>query len=109
MSQEHTVPGGLGEPALDPAGVAEPGAVTIVVPTFNESANIRALLQQITESVPSRLPCEVVFVDDSTDDTPDVIREAAQDCPFPGSRSRRRMPESTPGGSWSRRRSTWWC
>lgn len=83
MSQEHTVPGGLGEPALDPAGVAEPGAVTIVVPTFNESANIRALLQQITESVPSRLPCEVVFVDDSTDDTPDVIREAAQDCPFP--------------------------
>src|SRR5690606_24595454 len=83
MSQEHTVPGGLGEPALDPAGVAEPGAVTIVVPTFNESANIRALLQQITESVPSRLPCEVVFVDDSADDTPDVIREAAQDCPFP--------------------------
>ncbi|WP_432058645.1 glycosyltransferase [Streptomyces sp. bgisy022] len=83
MSQEHTVPGGLGDPALDPVGVAEPGAVTIVVPTFNESANVAALLRQITESVPSRLPCEVVFVDDSTDDTPEAIRRAAQDCPFP--------------------------
>ncbi|MEU5519303.1 glycosyltransferase family 2 protein [Streptomyces sp. NPDC047860] len=83
MSQESLSPGELGDPALDPVEVPEPGAVTIVVPTFNESANIRQLLHQITEAVPARLPCEVVFVDDSTDDTPDVIREAAQDCPFP--------------------------
>lgn len=83
MSQESLSPGELGDPALDPVEVPEPGAVTIVVPTFNESANVRQLLHQITESVPARLPCEVVFVDDSTDDTPDVIREAAQDCPFP--------------------------
>ncbi|WP_316747850.1 glycosyltransferase family 2 protein [Streptomyces herbicida] len=82
-SHEYTVPGELGDPAVQGAEVAEPGAVTIVVPTFNESANIRQLLHQITESVPARLPCEVVFVDDSTDDTPEVIRQAAQDCPFP--------------------------
>ncbi|MGW7383223.1 glycosyltransferase [Streptomyces sp. NPDC054794] len=82
-SHEYTVPGELGDPAVQAAEVAEPGAVTIVVPTFNESANIRQLLHQITESVPARLPCEVVFVDDSTDDTPEVIRQAAQDCPFP--------------------------
>ncbi|KES06674.1 dolichol-phosphate mannosyltransferase [Streptomyces toyocaensis] len=83
MSQESIVPGELGDPTLDPVQVPEPGAVTIVVPTFNESANVRRLLHQITESVPARLPCEVVFVDDSTDDTPDVVREAARDCPFP--------------------------
>jgi dolichol-phosphate mannosyltransferase len=83
MSQESTVPGELGDAALDPVEVPEPGAVTIVVPTFNESANIRRLLHRITESVPARLPCDVVFVDDSTDDTPEVIRAAAQDCPFP--------------------------
>lgn len=83
MSQESTVPGELGEPAVRAAEIAEPGAVTIVVPTFNESANIRELLHRITESVPTRLPCEVVFVDDSTDDTPEVISEAARDCPFP--------------------------
>ncbi|MEV0178071.1 glycosyltransferase family 2 protein [Streptomyces sp. NPDC050625] len=82
-SHEYTVPGELGDPAVRAAEVPEPGAVTIVVPTFNESANIRQLLHRITESVPARLPCEVVFVDDSTDDTPEVIRQAAQDCPFP--------------------------
>ncbi|MFI8087148.1 glycosyltransferase [Streptomyces sp. NPDC086080] len=83
MSQESLSPGELGDPALAPVEVPEPGAVTVVVPTFNESANVRRLLHQITESVPARLPCEVVFVDDSTDDTPDVIRDAAKDCPFP--------------------------
>ncbi|KOV58657.1 dolichol-phosphate mannosyltransferase [Streptomyces sp. NRRL WC-3618] len=82
-SFEFTVPGELGDPAVRAAEVAEPGAVTIVVPTFNESANIGELLRRITESVPTRLPCEVIFVDDSTDDTPEVITEAAQDCPFP--------------------------
>lgn len=69
-SFESTVPGELGDPAVRAVEVPEPGAVTIVVPTFNESANIRELLRRITESVPDRLPCEVVFVDDSTDDTP---------------------------------------
>ena len=73
----------LGDPELSAAQVVEPGAVTIVVPTYNESGNIRELLRRLTDSVPSRLPCEVLFVDDSTDDTPDVIRSAAQDCPFP--------------------------
>ncbi|MFD3825869.1 glycosyltransferase [Streptomyces sp. NPDC058625] len=90
MNQESTVPGELDAPAAPAAvpapataSVPEPGAVTIVVPTFNESANVRQLLRLITESVPARLPCEVLFVDDSTDDTPDVVREAARDCPFP--------------------------
>lgn len=83
MSHESTVPDELGRPAVGASEVPEPGAVTIVVPTFNESGNVRRLLRLITESVPARLPCEVVFVDDSTDDTPDVIREAALDCPFP--------------------------
>ncbi|MER7689948.1 glycosyltransferase family 2 protein [Streptomyces sp. NPDC097610] len=79
--------------------VPEPGAVTIVVPTFNESANVRELLQQITESVPARLPCEVVFVDDSTDDTPEVIREAAKDCPFPVTVLHREEPVGGLGGA----------
>ncbi|MEV0980811.1 glycosyltransferase family 2 protein [Streptomyces sp. NPDC049915] len=79
MTHEYTVPA----PDVDTAELPEPGAVTIVVPTFNESANIRQLLHRVTESVPARLPCEVVFVDDSTDDTPQVIADAARDCPFP--------------------------
>ncbi|MDL2077183.1 glycosyltransferase family 2 protein [Streptomyces sp. GXMU-J15] len=95
MSQEYTTP----VPDLDASEVPEPGAVTIVVPTFNESANIRELLHQITESVPARLPCEVVFVDDSTDDTPEVIKEAAQDCPFPVAVIHRDEPVGGLGGA----------
>ncbi|MET9056433.1 glycosyltransferase family 2 protein [Streptomyces antibioticus] len=82
MSHDHTE-STAPVPDLRTAELAEPAAVTIVVPTFNESANIRRLLHLITDSVPGRLPCEVVFVDDSTDDTPEVIRDAAKDCPYP--------------------------
>ena len=86
-------------PEVRAAEVPEPGAVTIVVPTFNESANVRELLHQITESVPVRLPCEVVFVDDSTDDTPEVIHEAARDCPFPVTVLHRDEPVGGLGGA----------
>jgi dolichol-phosphate mannosyltransferase len=99
MTHEYTAPEKLGDPAVRGAEVAEPGAVTIVVPTYNESANIRELLHQITESVPSRLPCEVVFVDDSTDDTPEVIHEAAEDCPFPVTLLHREEPVGGLGGA----------
>ncbi|MFF6993508.1 glycosyltransferase [Streptomyces sp. NPDC008313] len=92
-------PGELGDPVSRAAEVPEPGAVTIVVPTFNESANIRELLRRVTESVPARLPCEVVFVDDSTDDTPEVIAEAAQDCPFPVTVLHRDTPDGGLGGA----------
>ncbi|MFE7928685.1 glycosyltransferase [Streptomyces sp. NPDC057456] len=101
---EYSAPG-LSTPAgaprrrTDETALAEPGAVTIVVPTFNESANIRQLLHRITESVPSRLPCEVVFVDDSTDDTPEVIRDAARDCPFPVTVLHREEPVGGLGGA----------
>ncbi|MFF4502173.1 glycosyltransferase [Streptomyces sp. NPDC001401] len=99
MTHEYTAPGELNDPAVHGVEVAEPGAVTIVVPTYNESANIRRLLHQITESVPSRLPCEVVFVDDSTDDTPEVIHEAAKDCPFPVTVLHREEPVGGLGGA----------
>ncbi|MET8974704.1 glycosyltransferase family 2 protein [Streptomyces sp. NPDC004539] len=95
MSHEYTAP----VPSVREDDIPEPGAVTIVVPTFNESANIRQLLRQITESVPRRLPCEVVFVDDSTDDTPEVIRDAAKDCPFPVTVLHRAEPVGGLGGA----------
>jgi dolichol-phosphate mannosyltransferase len=99
VTTPRTGAGELGDPELSGAQVAEPGAVTIVVPTFNESANIRELLRRLTESVPARLPCEVLFVDDSTDDTPDVIRDAAQDCPFPVDVLHRDTPAGGLGGA----------
>ncbi|MFJ6568174.1 glycosyltransferase [Streptomyces sp. NPDC091292] len=107
--RELGVPGELGAPGElgVPEGLAdglaedlpEPGAVTVVVPTFNEAGNVRELLRQVTMSVESRLPCEVVFVDDSTDDTPAVITEAARDCPFPVTLIHRDKPAGGLGGA----------
>ncbi len=81
------------------AAVPEPGAVTVIIPSFNESGNVRELLHRITESVPARVPCEVIFVDDSTDDTPEVVEKAAQDCPFPVSVIHREVPTGGLGGA----------
>ncbi|MEV5041020.1 glycosyltransferase family 2 protein [Microbacterium sp. LMI1x-1-1.1] len=56
--------------------------LSIIVPTFNEGPNIDELLRRIGESLEGRV-FEVVFVDDSTDDTPQVIAAAAEGAPFP--------------------------
>ncbi|WP_236029886.1 glycosyltransferase [Paractinoplanes lichenicola] len=55
---------------------------TIVVPTYNERDNISTLLERLAAALPHD-GTEVVFVDDSTDDTPDVIRAAVAGCPIP--------------------------
>jgi len=50
--------------------------LTVVVPTFNESMNIAELVRRIVLAV-SGTPTEVLFVDDSNDDTPQVIEQVA--------------------------------
>ncbi|AXG82831.1 glycosyltransferase family 2 protein [Streptomyces paludis] len=85
--------------ALESTAVAEPGAVTVIIPTFNEAGNVRELLRRLTDAVPARLPCEVLFVDDSTDNTPAVIASAALDCPFPVNVLHREEPVGGLGGA----------
>lgn len=58
-----------------------PIELTIVVPTRNEAGNVDALLDRILQAT-SGIAAEVVFVDDSTDDTPDVIRRSGEDFPL---------------------------
>jgi glycosyltransferase involved in cell wall biosynthesis len=56
-----------------PPGVAE---LTVVVPTRDERENISPLIERLETACP-RLRPEVLFVDDSDDDTPHVIRALA--------------------------------
>ncbi len=52
--------------------------LTVIVPTRNEASNIAPLLDRLEEALGGRAAA-VLFVDDSTDDTPQIIRaEAAQ-------------------------------
>lgn len=48
--------------------------VSVIVPTRNEAGNIERLVERIALAVPH---AEVIFVDDSDDDTPAVIRALA--------------------------------
>lgn len=58
--------------------------VTVIVPTFNEGLNVAELVRRIGASVaPTDLDCGVLFVDDSTDDTPEIIAKVAADALLP--------------------------
>lgn len=59
--------------------------VSVIVPTRNESGNIAPLVEQLdrvmaqwSDSPLARAGAEIIFVDDSDDQTPDAIRAAAQ-------------------------------
>lgn len=56
--------------------------VTVIVPTFNESGNVRDLVERAQAALTGRV-AEILFVDDSTDDTPDVVRAVAADATLP--------------------------
>ncbi|HWS32053.1 MAG TPA: glycosyltransferase family 2 protein [Actinoplanes sp.] len=71
---------------------------TVVVPTFNERDNIPTLLRRLAAALPAG-ETEIVFVDDSTDDTPDVIRAEAANCPIPITVHHRTDPVGGLGGA----------
>ena len=48
--------------------------LSIVVPSFNESENVKPLVDQLDAAL-NGIDHEIIFVDDSKDNTPDVIRE----------------------------------
>ncbi len=53
-------------------------SVTIVVPTYNESGNVRELVRRLDAVREEASIDEVIFVDDSTDDTPAVIERTSE-------------------------------
>lgn len=56
--------------------------LSIIVPTFNEAPNVAELVRRITAAVEG-IDAEVIFVDDSTDATPDVITAVAASASLP--------------------------
>jgi dolichol-phosphate mannosyltransferase len=54
----------------------------VVIPTFNERDNIALLLARLAMVLPAGAT-QIIFVDDSTDDTPRVIEALAKTLPMP--------------------------
>ncbi|GAA4157680.1 glycosyltransferase [Gryllotalpicola daejeonensis] len=72
--------------------------VTIIVPTFNESLNVEELITR-TEAAVGQRAVEIVFVDDSNDETPQVIEEAAARHAIPVRLIHRDVPVDGLGGA----------
>ena len=53
-------------------------SLTLVVPTRNESGNVERLVREIRDAL-SGIDYRVVFVDDSTDETPGIIRSLGEE------------------------------
>jgi dolichol-phosphate mannosyltransferase len=66
--EERTVAG-----ERDAGSSSNRALLTVVVPTRNEAENVPVLVRELRESL-SGIDYGVVFVDDSTDETPEVIR-----------------------------------
>lgn len=71
---------------------------TVVVPTFNERDNIATLLDRLNRVLPT-VDTEFVFVDDSSDDTPEVIAAAAAQRGLPVVVHHRAKPTGGLGGA----------
>ncbi len=70
--------------------------LSIILPTRNESGNVHLLLSRI-ESATQGIPTQVVFVDDSTDETPQVIQEIGDLFPLTTTLIVRKPEERTDG------------
>jgi dolichol-phosphate mannosyltransferase len=61
---------------------AKTGSLTVLVPTRNERDNIAPLLERLGE-VSGAVRFAVLFVDDSADGTPEVVKRLSRRAPFP--------------------------
>lgn len=72
--------------------------LSVIVPTFNEGPNVAELVRRTVAALPGR-SVEILFVDDSTDDTPDIIRTVAAHAPVPVRLIHRDEPVGGLGGA----------
>jgi dolichol-phosphate mannosyltransferase len=56
--------------------------LSIIVPTFNEAPNVEELVRRVAVASEG-IDAEIVFVDDSSDATPDEVRRVAASAPLP--------------------------
>lgn len=77
---------------------AEGMQLTIIVPTFNEAPNVEELVRRVGEAV-AGIDAELIFVDDSTDSTPGVVRSVAATASLPVRIIHRETPSGGLGGA----------
>lgn len=72
--------------------------LTVIVPTFNEGPNVAELVRRVGAALDGR-DAEILFVDDSTDDTAAIIRAVAANADLPVRLLHRDEPVAGLGGA----------
>ena len=72
--------------------------LSVIVPTFNEAPNVAELVRRI-DAATQGLDREILFVDDSTDETPAVVEEVARTARIPVRLVHRDAPTAGLGGA----------
>lgn len=74
------MPPGEGPCPAAPDAEALPDTLSVVIPVYNEAANLRLLQEQLTAALaPLQLPFEIIFVDDgSSDGSLQILQDIAQ-------------------------------
>jgi dolichol-phosphate mannosyltransferase len=72
--------------------------LSIIVPTFNEAPNVAELVRRVSAAVDG-IDAEILFVDDSTDSTPEEITRVAASAPIPVRLIHRDHPTGGLGGA----------
>ncbi len=52
--------------------------LSVVVPTFNEKGNVENLVRQVDDAL-TGIDHEIVFIDDSTDETPEILEKLSKE------------------------------
>jgi glycosyltransferase involved in cell wall biosynthesis len=86
------------ERAREPLDERRPPRQSLVIPTRDGSDNIAALLTRLSAMLPAA-DTEIVIVDDSTDNTPELIAACAASCPIPVRVHHREEPACGRGGA----------
>ncbi|WP_433675390.1 glycosyltransferase [Microbacterium gorillae] len=72
--------------------------LSIIVPTFNEAGNVAELVRRVSAAMRGTA-VEVIFVDDSTDDTPQRVEDVARTATIPVRLIHRDQPRGGLGGA----------
>ncbi len=76
-----------------------PPMLSVVIPTYNEEGNVAELVSQLVAAIPTGVSFEVLFVDDSTDETPHAISDGARTQAVPSTLEHREVAAGGLGGA----------
>jgi dolichol-phosphate mannosyltransferase len=92
-------PAGLSQAPGESTAVALPSCeLSVIVPSFNERDNVVPLVERLNTALQG-IDAEILYVDDSTDDTPEVVAAIAERSPVPVRIQHRRIPSGGLAGA----------